>query len=89
MALKEYKLPFGRGFQTVMLPEEHVSDVLEGVPTAACDIKEATVECMRRPMAPRRLPKKYKKATRSASSWRISPARGTMPAISPSMWLMN
>ena len=27
MALKEYKLPFGRGFQTVMLPEEHVSDV--------------------------------------------------------------
>ena len=39
MALKEYKLPFGRGFQTVMLPEEHVSDVLEGVPTAACDIK--------------------------------------------------
>ena len=49
MALKEYKLPFGRGFQTVMLPEEHVSDVLEGVPTAACNIKEATVECMRRP----------------------------------------
>ena len=33
MALKEYKLPFGRGFQTVMLPEERVSDVLEGVPT--------------------------------------------------------
>lgn len=60
MALKEYKLPFGRGFQTVMLPEEHVSDVLEGVPTAACDIKEATVECMRRPMAPRRLPKSTK-----------------------------
>ena len=62
MALKEYKLPFGRGFQTVMLPEEHVSNVLEGVPTAACDIKEATIE---------------------------SPARGTMPAISPSMWSMN
>lgn len=61
MALKEYKLPFGRGFQTVMLPEEHVSDVLEGVPTASCDIKEATVECMRRPMAPRRLPKSTKR----------------------------
>ena len=34
MALKEYKLPFGRGFQTVMLPEERVSDVLEGVPVS-------------------------------------------------------
>lgn len=85
MALKEYKLPFGRGFQTVMLPEEHVSDVLEGVPTAACDIKEATVECMRRPIGSAPLAEKYKKATRSALSWRISPARGTMPAISPSM----
>lgn len=61
MALKEYKLPFGRGFQTVMLPEEHVSDVLEGVPTAACDIKEATVECMRRPIGSAPLAEKYKR----------------------------
>ena len=60
MALKEYQLPFGRGFQTVMLPEEHVSDVLEGVPTAACDIKEATVECMRRPIGSAPLAEKYK-----------------------------
>ena len=43
MALKEYKLPFGRGFQTVMLPEERVSDVLEGVPPAACYIKATNV----------------------------------------------
>lgn len=61
MALKEYKLPFGRGFQTVMLPEEHVSDVLEGVPTAACDIKEATVECMRRPIGSAPLAEKVQK----------------------------
>ena len=61
MALKEYKLPFGRGFQTVMLPEEHVSDVLEGVPTAACDIKEATVECMRRPIGTAPLVQKVQK----------------------------
>ena len=61
MALKEYKLPFGRGFQTVMLPEEHVSDVLEGVPTAACNIKEATVECMRRPIGSAPLAEKVQK----------------------------
>ena len=61
MALKEYKLPFGRGFQTVMLPEEHVSDVLEGIPTAACDIKEATLECMRRPIGSAPLVQKVQK----------------------------
>ena len=61
MALKEYKLPFGRGFQTVMLPEERVSDVLEGVPAAACDIKEATVECMRRPIGSAPLAEKVQK----------------------------
>ena len=61
MALKEYKLPFGRGFQTVMLPEERVSDVLEGVPTAACDIKEATVECMRHPIGSAPLAEKVQK----------------------------
>ena len=61
MALKEYKLPFGRGFQTFMLPEEHVSDVLEGVPTAACDIKEATVEGMRHPIGSAPLAEKVQK----------------------------
>lgn len=50
MGLKEFKLAYGRGTQSVMLPEEHISDVLEGVPTPACDVKEATLECMRHPI---------------------------------------
>lgn len=33
MSLKEFKLAYGHGTQSVMLPEEHISDVLEGVPT--------------------------------------------------------
>ena len=37
--MKEFKLAFGRGVQSVMLPENHISDVLEGVPTPACDVK--------------------------------------------------
>lgn len=49
MALKEYSFPYGRGFQKVMLPEEKISDILEGVPTKSCDIKEATLACMRHP----------------------------------------
>ena len=48
MSLKEFKLAYGHGTQSVMLPEEHISDVLEGVPTPACDVKAATIECMRR-----------------------------------------
>ena len=47
MALKEYSFPYGRGFQKVMLPEEKISDILEGVPTKSCDIKEATLACSR------------------------------------------
>lgn len=43
MSLKEFKLAYGHGTQSVMLPEEHISDVLEGVPTPACDVKEATM----------------------------------------------
>ena len=50
MSLKEFKLAYGHGTQSVMLPEEHISDVLEGVPTPACDVKEATIECMRHPI---------------------------------------
>ncbi len=61
MAVKEYKLPFGRGTQSVFLPEEHISDVLEGVPTAGCDVKEATLECMRRPIGSAPLSEKVKK----------------------------
>ena len=48
--MKEFKLAFGRGVQSVMLPEDHISDVLEGVPTPACDVKEATLAAMRSPI---------------------------------------
>ena len=50
MALKEFKFGFGTGTQSVMLPEEHISDVIEGNPTPAVDVKEATIECMRHPI---------------------------------------
>ncbi len=60
MALKEFKLAYGRGFQTVALPEEHISDVLEGVPTSACDVKKATLDCMRYPIGAKPLQKVVK-----------------------------
>ena len=50
MALKEFEFGFGHGTQKVSLPEEHILDVLEGNPTPACDVKEATLECMRDPI---------------------------------------
>lgn len=50
MALKEFEFGFGRTTQKVKLPEEHILDVLEGNPTPACDVKEATIQCMRHPI---------------------------------------
>lgn len=44
-----------------MLPEEHISDVLEGVPTPACDVKKATIECMRHPIGMKPLQELVKK----------------------------
>lgn len=61
MALKEFKLPYGRGTQSVFLPEEHISDVLVGVPTPACDVKEATLEAMRHPIGSKPLSELVKK----------------------------
>jgi len=55
MALKEFEFGFGHGTQKVSLPEEHILDVLEGNPTPACDVKEATLECMRHPIGTRPL----------------------------------
>lgn len=52
--MKEFKLAFGRGTQSVMLPEDHISDVLEGVPTPACDAKKRpSPPCGARSAAPR------------------------------------
>ena len=50
MGMKEYTFGFGAGTQSVMLPEEHVSDVLEGKAVPAVDVKEATIDCMRHPI---------------------------------------
>lgn len=50
MALKEFEFGFGHTTQKVKLPEEHILDVLEGNPTPACDVKEATIQCMRHPI---------------------------------------
>lgn len=61
MGLTEFKLAYGRGTQSVMLPEEHISDVLEGVPTPACDVKAATIECMRHPIGTKPLQELVKK----------------------------
>lgn len=61
MALKEFKFGFGTGFQTVQLPEEHISDVIEGKPTPAVDLKEATINCMRHPIGSKPLQEIVKK----------------------------
>lgn len=61
MGLKEFKLAYGRGTQSVMLPEEKISDVLEGVPTPACDMKEAVISAMRSPVGSKPLSEVVKK----------------------------
>ena len=50
MALKEFTFSIGDTFQKVSLPEEHISDVMEGKHIPAVDVKEATIDCMRRPI---------------------------------------
>ena len=50
MALKEFTFSIGETTQTVKLPEEHISDVMEGKHVPAVDVKEATIDCMRHPI---------------------------------------
>lgn len=50
MGMKRFEFGFGMGTQSVALPEEHISDVIEGNPTPAVDVKEATLACMRHPI---------------------------------------
>ena len=61
MALKEFEFGFGKTIQKVMLPEEHITNVLEAVPTPACDVKEATLDCMRHPIGSKPLTEVVKK----------------------------
>ena len=50
MALKKFTFGIGKTTQDVELPEEHISEVLEGRPVPACDVKQATIEAMRHPI---------------------------------------
>ena len=43
MALKKFTFGIGKTTQDVELPEEHISEVLEGRPVPACDVKQATI----------------------------------------------
>lgn len=77
--MKEFKLAFGRGVQSVMLPEDHISDILEGVPTPACDVKEATLAAMRSPIGSAPLKEVVKSGDKVCLSSPTSPAPGTAP----------
>jgi len=61
MALKKFEFAFGHGSQTVELPEEHISDILEGKMLPAVDIKEATLNAMRNPIHSKPLQKLVRK----------------------------
>ena len=61
MALKEFTFGIGDTFQKVSLPEEHISDVMEGKHIPAVDVKEATIDCMRHPIGSAPLQEKVQK----------------------------
>lgn len=61
MALKEFTFGIGDKFQKVSLPEEHISDVMEGKHIPAVDVKEATIDCMRHPIDSAPLQEKVQK----------------------------
>ncbi|MCH4166079.1 MAG: nickel-dependent lactate racemase [Megasphaera sp.] len=50
MSLKEFTFGIGDTFQKVSLPEEHISDVMEGRNVPTVNVKEATIQCMRHPI---------------------------------------
>lgn len=50
MALQEFTFAIGNTTQTVSLPTEHISDVMEGKHIPPVDVKEATIDCMRHPI---------------------------------------
>ncbi|MGE1064383.1 Nickel-dependent lactate racemase [Megasphaera paucivorans] len=58
MSLREFTFGIGDTFQKVCLPEEHISDVMEGKSVPAVDIKKATIDCMRNPISSDPLQKK-------------------------------
>lgn len=61
MALKKFTFSIGDTTQDVMLPEEHISDVMEGKHFPAVDVKQATLDCMRQPINSAPLQEKVQK----------------------------
>ncbi len=61
MALKTFSFGIGKTTQDVALPEEHISEVLEGQPVPACDVKAATLEAMRHPIGSKPLQERFHK----------------------------
>lgn len=55
MGLKTFEFGFGTATQSVELPEEHIQEVLHGRNVPAIDVREATLRCMREPIASRPL----------------------------------
>ena len=51
MSLKKFEFGFGNTTQSVELPEEHIQEVLHGRNVPAVDVKEATLRCLRQPIA--------------------------------------
>jgi nickel-dependent lactate racemase len=50
MALKTYTFKYGKGTQSVSLPEEHIRHIIEPRLIPAVPVKEAVQECMRHPI---------------------------------------
>lgn len=61
MSLKEFTFGIGDTFQRVSLPEEHISDIMEGKHIPAADVKQATLTCMRHPIGSKPLRQKVQK----------------------------
>ena len=61
MALRKFTFGIGKTTQDVELPEEHISEVLEGSPVPACDVKQAAIEAMRHPIGCRPLQEMFRK----------------------------
>ncbi|MEG1345513.1 MAG: hypothetical protein RSC78_02140, partial [Acidaminococcaceae bacterium] len=51
MTLKKYKIPYGRGWQEVSLPEEHLLyDIHGNKATTQGDLPQATLAALRQPI---------------------------------------
>lgn len=47
---KPFQFAYGKGVETISLPEEHIGEILEGNPAPAVDVEAATLRAMRHPI---------------------------------------